>query len=102
MRLGVSAAAVGLILAVTLQIGRRELKLGSDMVILATAFLLVGVLHISLVPVLVVLAPIAIWINRPTQSELAKYHTHQAALHTELAARHGSVVSKPVHSGLES
>jgi chromate transporter len=99
---GVSAAAVGLILAVTLQIGHRELKLGSDMAILAAAFVLVGVLHISLVPVLVVLAPIAIWVNRPTQSELAKYHTQQAALHTELAARHGAIATNPAHTGSES
>lgn len=89
---GVSAAAVGLILAVTLQIGSRELKFGPDLGILASAFVLVGVWHISLVPVLVVLAPIAIWANRPAHNELAAYHARQAALHAELAARHGASI----------
>lgn len=85
---GVGAAAVGLILAVTLQIGYRELKLGWDLVILAAAFLLVGIWHISLVPVLVVLAPIAVWVNRPAPSELAAYHTRQAEFHAQMAASH--------------
>ena len=40
---GVGAAAVGLVLAVTLQIGRRELAFGPDLAILASAFILVGV-----------------------------------------------------------
>jgi chromate transporter len=62
---GVGAAAVGLILAVTLQIGSRELKRAADLAILASAFLLVAIVHISLLPLLAVLAPIAIWINRP-------------------------------------
>jgi chromate transporter len=62
---GVGAAAVGLILAVTLQIGGREIKGWRDLAILVAAFVLVGVLHVSLVPVLVVLAPIAIGMNRP-------------------------------------
>ena len=88
---GVGAAAVGLVLAVTLQIGRRELAFGPDLVILACAFILVGVWHISLVPVLVVLAPIAIWANRPAPKELAAYHTQQAAFHAQLAAQEGAL-----------
>ncbi len=88
---GVGAAAVGLILAVTLQIGHRELAFGSDLAILASAFLLVGVWHISLVPVLVVLAPIAIWANRPAPAELEAYHARQAAFHAQLAAHHGEL-----------
>jgi chromate transporter len=92
---GVSAAAVGLVLQVALQLGHRELKSVSDFIILACAFLLVGVSHISLVPVLVVLAPIAIWCNRPAQNEIAAYHARQAALHAELAARHGAIISPP-------
>jgi chromate transporter len=86
---GVGAAAVGLILAVTLQIGWRELEKWQDIAILISAFLLVGVLHVSLLPVLVVLAPIAVWINQPDQKELAAYHLQQAAYHAQLAAHHG-------------
>ena len=62
---GVAAAAVGLILAVALQIGRREITRWRDVPIVAAAFVLVGLLHVSLVPVLIVLAPIAIAMNRP-------------------------------------
>jgi len=85
---GVSAAAVGLVFAVTLQIGWRELKPGSDIAILAAAFVLVGILHISLLPVLVVLAPIAVWAHRPALAELEAYHAQQAAFHAQMAAHH--------------
>ena len=88
---GVGAAAVGLVLAVTMQIGRRELAFGPDLAILAAAFILVGLGHISLVPVLVLLAPIAIWVNRPSPQDLAAYHTRQAAFHAQLAAQHGEL-----------
>jgi chromate transporter len=86
---GVGAAAVGLLLAVTLQIGGREIKKWQDWVIMVPAFLLVGVFHISLVPVLVVLAPIAIQLNRPDQEEIAAYHEKRATYHAQLAEHHG-------------
>ena len=76
---GVGAAAVGLILAVTLQVGSRALNKGWDFAILLAAFLLVGVWHVSLVPVLVVLAPIAIRLNRPEAAVLADYRARQGA-----------------------
>ncbi len=75
---GVGAAAVGLILAVTLQIGSRALRKGWDIAILLAAFLSVGVWHVSLVPVLVVLAPIAIRLNRPDPGVLAEYNARQS------------------------
>ncbi|HTY55154.1 MAG TPA: chromate transporter, partial [Candidatus Binataceae bacterium] len=86
---GVGAAAVGLLLAVTLQIGGREIKKWQDWVILVPAFLLVAIFHISLVPVLIVLAPIAIQLNRPDQKELAAYHEERAAYHSQMAEHHG-------------
>jgi chromate transporter len=85
---GVSAAAVGLILAVTLQIGRRVITQWLDLAILITTFLLVGMLHISLLPTLVMIAPIAIWLHRPDRAALTDYHTRQAAYHAQLAAHH--------------
>jgi chromate transporter len=62
---GVAAAAVGLLLFVTLQIGRRAVKTTSDVVIALAACLGVGVLHLSLIAVLVVLGPLAVWHHRP-------------------------------------
>jgi len=91
---GVGAAAVGLILAVTLQFGRREIKKWQDWIILIPAFVLVGIFHISLVPVLVVLAPIAIQLNRPDRAELAAYHSQQAAYHAQLAEHHEEVAAR--------
>jgi chromate transporter len=74
---GVGAAAVGLILAVTLQIGGRQLKGWRDLAILVPAFVLVGLLHVSLVAVLVVLAPIAIGMNRPDRNALDAHRAQQ-------------------------
>ena len=90
---GVGAAAVGLILAVALQFGRREINKWQDWVILIPAFVLVGIFHISLVPVLVVLVPIAVQLNRPDQKELAAYHAQQAAYHAQLAEHHEEVAA---------
>src|SRR5208282_4787261 len=91
---GVGAAAVGLILAVTLQIGVREITKWQDWIILIPAFVLVGIFHISLVPALAVLAPIAIQLNRPDQKELAAYHAQQAAYHAQLAEHHEQVAAR--------
>lgn len=62
---GVAAAAVGLLLEVTLQIGKKQLTSLRDLLIVALVFWLVGVLHVSLLVVLVGLAPLAIWFHRP-------------------------------------
>jgi len=90
---GVSSAAVGLILAVSLQIGRRELDRWLDLALLIPTFVLVGIVHISLLPTLVMIAPIAIWIHRPDRAELTDYHTRQAAYHAQLAAHHAEVAT---------
>ena len=99
---GVGAAAVGLILAVTLQMGGREIKKWQDWLILVPAFVVVGVFHISLVPVLAVLVPIAIQFNRPQAKELAAYHAQQAAYHSQLAEHHEEVAARHIASGAES
>lgn len=62
---GVGAASVGLLLAVTLQIGHKQLEKIGDLTIVAATLLMVSFLHISLVVVLLTVAPIAIWIYRP-------------------------------------
>jgi len=68
---GVAAAAVGLLLQVTLKIGWRQLIRPKDLIFVAAVFVLVGVLHISMVVTLVTLAPLAIWMNRPGAEEAA-------------------------------
>jgi chromate transporter len=65
---GVAAAAVGLLLQVTLKIGWRQLVRPKDLMFVVLVFFLVGVLHISLIVTLVTVAPLAIWLNRPGTS----------------------------------
>lgn len=62
---GVAAAAVGLLLQVTLKIGGRQFLRPKDLAFIIPTFLMVGVFHVSLMATLFLLAPIAIWINRP-------------------------------------
>ncbi|MGI8549216.1 MAG: chromate transporter [Dehalococcoidia bacterium] len=62
---GVGAAAVGLALATTLQVGRRGLLCRLDLVFAAATFAAVVFLHLSLIVVLLTLAPVSVWANRP-------------------------------------
>jgi chromate transporter len=62
---GVAAAAVGLLLQVTLKIGWKQLIKPRDLAFVVVVFFLVGVLHVSLVVTLACVAPLAIWLNRP-------------------------------------
>jgi chromate transporter len=91
---GIGAAAVGLIFAVTLQIGSRELKHWRDVAILVPTFVLVGIVHVSLLPVLVVLAPIAVQLNHPSKKEISAYHAQQATYHAQLAEHHQEVSTR--------
>lgn len=62
---GVGAAAAGLLAAVAIQLGRRQLALFPDVAIVAAACIAVGVMRWSLVLVLLTLGPIAVWLYRP-------------------------------------
>lgn len=62
---GVAAAAVGLLLQVTLKIGWKQLIRPRDLMFVIVVFVLVGIFHISLLVTLVTVAPLAIWMNRP-------------------------------------
>ncbi len=64
---GVAAAAVGLLLQVTLKIGWKQLVRPRDLIFVIVVFVLVGVFHISLLVTLVCVAPLAIWMNRPAK-----------------------------------
>lgn len=62
---GVSAAAVGLLLQVTLRIGKAQLRVFRDLLLIVVVFVLVGVFHLSLLVALIFIAPIAIYLHRP-------------------------------------
>lgn len=62
---GVTAAAVGLLLQVTLKIGRKQFLSPRDLAFIIPTFVLVGVYHLSLLAALFLLAPVAIWLYRP-------------------------------------
>lgn len=62
---GVGAASVGLLLAVTLQIGHKQLEHHLDLAFVIATLVLVSFVHVSLVIVLLILAPLAIFLYRP-------------------------------------
>ncbi len=62
---GVAAAAVGLLLQVTLKIGGRQFLNIRDLCFILATFLMVGVFHVSLPATLFILAPIGVWLHRP-------------------------------------
>ena len=72
MLTGVAAAAVGLLLQVTLKIGWKQLIRPQDLVFVVVVFVLVGIFHVSLLVTLIAVAPLAIWMHRPrTEKEAA-------------------------------
>ncbi|MGC1809927.1 MAG: chromate transporter, partial [Candidatus Binataceae bacterium] len=66
--LGIAAAAVGMLSVVTLQLGRRQFTKPLDLAIILITFAAVSVFRISLVWVLLVIAPFAIYLYRPGSS----------------------------------
>ena len=62
---GVTAAAVGLVAAVALQIGRKVLTRVDDLAFVVLAVIGVSVLHQSVLVVLFVVGALAIWWYRP-------------------------------------
>lgn len=62
---GVGAAAVGLTLATTLQIGKKQLAKPLDLSLVVLTFVVIGVLRLSLVWALLTIGPLSIWLYRP-------------------------------------
>ncbi len=62
---GVAAAAVGLLLQVTLKIGAKQFTTLRDLLFVAATFVLVALYHVSLPVVLFLVAPVAIILCRP-------------------------------------
>lgn len=63
--LGVAASAVGLLLTVTLQLGHRQFVRLTDLLIMLATFVAVTIMHVSLVFVLLIIGPIAVFVYRP-------------------------------------
>jgi len=62
---GIAAAAVGLLLQVTLKIGAKQLLNPLDLFFVILTFVLVGIFHVSLLAVLFLVAPVAVLLRRP-------------------------------------
>ncbi|MDD5199776.1 MAG: chromate transporter [Terrimicrobiaceae bacterium] len=62
---GVGAASVGLLLAVTLQIGHKQLEHRLDVTLVALTLVLVSFVHVPLLYVLLTVGPLAILLYRP-------------------------------------
>ncbi|QFR34095.1 chromate transporter [Ancylobacter sp. TS-1] len=73
--IGVGAAAVGMLSAVTLQIGRRQLGSLIDISIIVVTVVMVSFLHISLIWVLLTVGPAAVLIYRPRKRDGAGTET---------------------------
>jgi chromate transporter len=74
--LGIAAAAVGLLSAVTLQIGRRQFRQLPDIAIIFATFFAVSFVKLPLFVVLLGLGPISVWLYRPTVSEPRAHDEH--------------------------
>lgn len=80
---GVSAAAVGMVLAVTIQLGKKTVTRLADIVFVALTVIGVEVLHQSVLLVLAVVGALAIYWYRPGAAahDGAKEENHVAAHH---------------------
>jgi chromate transport protein ChrA len=63
--LGIASAAVGLLLVVSLQLGRLQLVKLPDLLIVVVTFVAVSILKISLAYVLIGIGTVSIWLYRP-------------------------------------
>ncbi len=74
---GVAAAAVGLLMTVTLQLGHKQFVRPLDLMIIAVTCIAVSAYKIPLGWVLLVVGPIAMWLYRPRGAvETAERFTH--------------------------
>jgi len=67
--IGVGAASVGMLTAVTFQIGRKQFGSLIDIAIIIVTVVLISVLHVSLIYVLLTVGPIAVFIYRPRKPQ---------------------------------
>ena len=62
---GIAAAATGLLAAITYKIGSKLFQQIKPLLIIVATFMLMSVLHLSLIWVLLIMAPIALFLFRP-------------------------------------
>jgi len=62
---GAGAAVVGLVLVTTARIMRVSIRRGSELLVAAAIFTLVGPLHVHTVAAVLLVAPVSLWIHRP-------------------------------------
>ena len=62
---GIAAAATGLLAAITYKIGKEHFKQVRSLLIILATFLLMSVVHLSLIWVLLIMTPIKIFLFRP-------------------------------------
>lgn len=75
--IGIAAAAVGLLLTVTLQLGHRQFVRLPDLLFIVVTFAAVSLFKFSLITIFLTLGPLAIWYYRPSaHSENAHYFRH--------------------------
>lgn len=67
--IGVGAAAVGMLTAVTFQIGRKQFGKWIDVAIILVTVVLINYFHVSLIYVLLTVGPVAVYIYRPSKLE---------------------------------
>ncbi len=73
---GVGAASVGLLLAVTLQIGHKQLEHLMDIALVIVTVVMVSVFHLALWIVLITVGPLAIFLYRPHPDRKLKEDIH--------------------------
>ncbi len=62
---GIAAAATGLLAAITYKIGSKHFQQIKPLAIIVATFVLMSMLHLSLIWVLLIMAPIALFLFRP-------------------------------------
>jgi chromate transporter len=63
--IGIAAAAVGLLLTVTLQLGHKQFTRVPDLLFMLATFAAVSLFKFSLLTVLFTIGPLAVWYYRP-------------------------------------
>ncbi|MDI4664549.1 chromate transporter [Xanthobacter autotrophicus] len=76
---GIGASSVGLLAAVTLQIGHKQLEHLTEVALVVLTVVMVSFLHISLVIVLITVLPLALFIYRPRHDERPKVSEEEAS-----------------------
>ncbi|MGH8012293.1 MAG: chromate transporter [Candidatus Binataceae bacterium] len=72
--IGVATAAVGLLLAVTFQLGHKQFARMPDLIFIMATFVAVSLFHVSLLVVLLVIGSIAVFAYRPRSHPSEAHH----------------------------